>query len=275
VTDIWDVFNDKPNWQAKGWDDLKRLNKELFAIVEKFELLDKNNVKAKTELAKYLHNFELIQTSLGVVEEKTLSEKSRVEQLAVRVTEVNRLLNELQLDGVQLCAPPFAGSSIMSREHWSKLVEWYGGGWTLIYKASRDGWTSADFHSRCNGKGPTVTVVRSTSGHVFGGHLAQSWISSGNFIPCTTASLFTLINPHGIPPTKLAISSTSNAGYGHASYGPTFGSGHDLHIAANANSNATSYSNLSGYRDTTGKGQNLFTGGRSFQVAEVEVFARQ
>jgi hypothetical protein len=48
-----------------------------------------------------------------------------------------------------------------------------------------------------------MTVVKSTRGHIFGGHLAQSWNSSGNCITCTTASLFTLINPHGIPEVEV------------------------------------------------------------------------
>lgn len=274
VTDIWDVFNDKPNWQAKAWDDLKRLNHELFAIAEKFELLDKSNAKAQTELAKYLHNFELIQTSLGAVEEKTLSQISRQDQLAARVAEVNRLLDGLKLDGVQFRQPSFAGGSIVSPEHGQKLVEWYGKGWRLLYKASRDGWAGKDFHSRCDGKGATVTVVRCTGGHVFGGHLAQSWNSLGNYITCPSASLFTLANPHGIPPTRLAISSAAHAACGVADRGPTFG--HDLHIATHANASTASYFNFPhGYRDTTGRGQSLFTGNRAFQVAEVEVFAQQ
>ena len=29
----------------------------------------------------------------------------------------------------------------------------------LLYRASRDGWTGANFHSRCDNKGPTVIVV--------------------------------------------------------------------------------------------------------------------
>jgi len=262
VTDIWDVFNDKPDWQATRWEDLKRLNRELFAIVEKFELLDKSNPKAQTELAKYLHNFELIQTSLGAVEEKTLSQVSRQDQLAARVAEVNRLLDGLKLDGVAFRQPAFLDGSIVSAEHGRKLVEWYGHGWKLLYRASRDGWASQDIQSRCGGKGPTVTVVRSTGGYIFGGHLAQSWRPSQNFITYSAASLFTLSNPHGIPPTRLPIATAAR------SYNAASG----LYIATNAGQFVYSTFPHS-YQDTTGKGENLFTGSRSLQAAEVEVFA--
>ncbi len=266
VTDIWDVFNDKPDWQATRWDDLKRLNRELFAIAEKFELLDKSNAKAQTELAKYLHNFELIQTSLGAVEEKTLSQVSRQDQLAARVAEVNSLLGGLKLDGVAFGQPAFLDGSIVSPEHGRKLIEWYGQGWKLLYRASRDGWASHDLQARCGGKGPTVTVVRSNGGYIFGGHLAQSWQASQNlnFITCSAASLFTLANPYGIPPTRLPIATATRA-YGNAASG--------LSIATNAGQ--FMYSHFPhGYQDTTGKGENLFTGSRQLQAAEIEVFAQ-
>ena len=32
--------------------------------------------------------------------------------------------------------------------------------WKRCWRASVDGWASSTFHSRCNGKGPTVTIIR-------------------------------------------------------------------------------------------------------------------
>ena len=31
---------------------------------------------------------------------------------------------------------------------------------TLLYRGSRDGWNCADFHSRCDGKSPTITLFK-------------------------------------------------------------------------------------------------------------------
>ena len=28
-----------------------------------------------------------------------------------------------------------------------------------LYRASRDGWTAKDFHSKCDGKGPTLSLI--------------------------------------------------------------------------------------------------------------------
>ena len=40
---------------------------------------------------------------------------------------------------------------------------------SLLYRASRDGHNTAAYHARCDGKGPTLTALRSGNGCVFGG----------------------------------------------------------------------------------------------------------
>ena len=45
---------------------------------------------------------------------------------------------------------------------------------TLIYSASRDGSTAADFHRQCSGHGNTLTIVRSGS-YLFGGFASVAW----------------------------------------------------------------------------------------------------
>jgi hypothetical protein len=60
-------------------------------------------------------------------------------------------------------------------------------------------------------------------------------------------------------------------------YGPTFGGGHDLHIATNANTSDASYHNIGHtYALPPGAGDNTFlTGGgnNKFRVSEYEVWA--
>ena len=59
----------------------------------------------------------------------------------------------------------------------------------------------------------------------------------------------------------------------HGSYGPTFGGGHDLHIADSANTGASSYSILgSTYECPRGQKRTFFTGVEKFTVTEYEVF---
>jgi hypothetical protein len=49
----------------------------------------------------------------------------------------------------------------------------------LLYLATRDGWSGTEFHTRCDGKGATLSVVFCRSGHIFGGFASRSWSCSG------------------------------------------------------------------------------------------------
>jgi hypothetical protein len=147
--------------------------------------------------------------------------------------------------------------------------------WVLIYKATRDGFGSQDFHRLCNNQAQTVTIIQSHYGYLFGGYAHLAWNSTNSYRNDPRAFLFTLSNPNYILPTRYLIKGgyEQNALFDYAAYGPTFGSGHDLHVANNSNQNNNSYSGFgSGYTDTTGKGSLTFTGNRNFQTRDIEVY---
>ena len=81
---------------------------------------------------------------------------------------------------------PFAESIILTNvEEQSVLRSWLpeamAGGWRLLFRASRDGFAASVFHSKCDNKGPTVTVVKSR-GNIFGGFTEEPWTNqSGMF----------------------------------------------------------------------------------------------
>ena len=39
-----------------------------------------------------------------------------------------------------------------------------------IFRATRDGWNSSDFHAKCDGKGPTLTFIETSKDRVCGGY---------------------------------------------------------------------------------------------------------
>ena len=42
--------------------------------------------------------------------------------------------------------------------------------WSLLYRGTRDGFDGRDFHSRCNGKSNTLTIIKpKESSNIFGG----------------------------------------------------------------------------------------------------------
>jgi hypothetical protein len=148
----------------------------------------------------------------------------------------------------------------------------------LLYRASRDGWSSTDFHSKCDNHRHTVTVIKCTGGNVFGGYTDVPWTSSHEcdaYQPSSNAFIFALQYPSGVAPVKMPLLQYQygRAIYRYQHYGPTFGGGHDILIADNANINSNSRTNIFSYQLPAGQNpQTFFTGANHFTAAEIEVF---
>ncbi|MBX9641612.1 MAG: TLD domain-containing protein, partial [Mycobacteriaceae bacterium] len=142
----------------------------------------------------------------------------------------------------------------------------------LLYRASRDGKDSASFHRLCDHKGPTVTIIKDSSGNVFGGYTSASWNETGDYYSDPSAFLFTLHNPHNLPPTKYPKTTNNTlAIYCASNYGPTFGAGHDIYVD-NGHTSSCYVRFPHSFADSTGKGSTTFTSQTSFLPAEVEVW---
>ena len=99
----------------------------------------------------------------------------------------------------------------------------------LLYKASRDGWSHAAFHQRCDNKGATYTRAIITDGRVLGAYTSLSWSSSiSNYQNDTTAFLYD--GTTKFPSTNGVWGSGVYGTYMNSSYYPTFGGGHDFYI---------------------------------------------
>ena len=171
-------------------------------------------------------------------------------------------------------AGDFLNGTLLTTEHKKILNEFYGKpeqNWVLIYKASRDGFDSNAFHTRRDNQKPTMTIVRSNNNYLFGGYASEAWVPNvGSYMSDSRAFLFTLTNPHNIPPTKYLVNpqNTGKALQYHIGYGPIFGQS-DIAIT----SNQSGYFFFpADYLDSTGKGANTFTGTSNFTTLDIEVF---
>jgi len=169
-------------------------------------------------------------------------------------------------------------------DKWLKPVTRQSSYWNRCYQATVNGWSSSTFHSNCNGKGPSVTIIR-VGKYIFGGYISVSWTSGCSYYYDSAAFLFSLVNKPGWQPLKLDQSSgqgsyqRAHSIYSCSSSGPTFGGGHDIKIANNAASNTNSYSSLGWtYSPPTGNSygssftQSFLAGTLYFRPDEVEVF---
>ena len=109
--------------------------------------------------------------------------------------DAEELINEMKMMGIELkdeemnvikiyLVPRLLrGSTILlDTQYDSYLKNWLGSDhkWKLIYRASEHGYTGKSFHECCDDKGPTLVVIKSSGGWIFGGYTTQSWKCSSD-----------------------------------------------------------------------------------------------
>jgi hypothetical protein len=147
----------------------------------------------------------------------------------------------------------------------------------LLYRGSRDGFSAANFHTKCDGHSNTLTIVKAHgTSYIFGGFASINWDSSGQYKSDPNAFLFSLTNKDN-QSSKIKPIDTMHSIYCGSEYGPTFGGGHDFHVFDNANVKAGSYSNLghSYQHPQPSQGQSYLAGSAQFELNEIEVYKKE
>lgn len=104
-------------------------------------------------------------------------------------------------------------SSILNREQVIQLMNLCGFSleqeWSLVYRASRDGFSAADFHSRCDSCPNSLIVIKSTHDCVFGGYTEADWSGDSGYKSDDSTFLFSLINREKQPLVMKCIRETN------------------------------------------------------------------
>ena len=68
-------------------------------------------------------------------------------------------------------------SAIIKNSDYDRYLQRWAGDykWRLIYSASKHEYTASSFHQYCDNKGPTLVVIKSSKGSIFGGFTTQQW----------------------------------------------------------------------------------------------------
>ena len=147
----------------------------------------------------------------------------------------------------------------------------------LIYRGTRDGMTSNDFHNKCDNKGKTICLFLNDKDNIFGGYSSIPWTNNGGNKTANDCFLFTLTNIYNTEPTKFPYVKGRSV-YHSSSHGPIFGSGSDLYFYDNfTNDKYTQINFPYSYQDIIGKGKSIFTGDLNnnnvyFKLKEIEIF---
>ena len=110
----------------------------------------------------------------------------------------------------------------------------------LLFRASDHEYSAAKFHEYCDNKGPTITIIQSNWGNIFGGYTSKSWKSDNSMIRDENAFLFLIKSDDISLESKCPLLLELQEFYvqwaieGHSADGPVFGA-HDIRIVDKCN----------------------------------------
>jgi len=173
----------------------------------------------------------------------------------------------------------FAGSKLLTASNQARLFAWGvpNGDWKLCYRKTSHGATAQAYHSRCDGKGGLVTIVKMSTGKTIGGYHGKSMKSQNGYIPDGTNSfLFSLTNNFKHAASQAVWRNYPYGAYARADYGPTYGGGHDFNVKNDINSGycniGYSYNCRTGSRTQTSCRNDFCGSYRTWKVLELEVY---
>ena len=233
--------------EYRGDEKYDKLSEIVKSLINEVKELKDENLKMKEQLN------ELIKFKSDIEEEKR--------QKKIEEEEKEKYHN-------------LKNSSILSDRNKVKMIsDWIMPNkkiiYNQIYKATRDGGTGKDFHSRCDNKGPTLTLIESKNNNIFGGYISISWESPTSWTykgGDDNAFIFSINNTKKYP-----IQDKSKVIYNSPNHGPDFGS-NDIYLVQ---TNFLNNSDNKCYSFSYKASPNEIAGGELFEVKELEVYTVQ
>ena len=152
------------------------LDYEVFCIDYEDKYTINNLCKHPDIIMEYIETNDISKESLQQVEDDT--------NLLNDLNAIHCEDSNIRLKISQLCLKNpsefLPNTKIVNEQYDDKLREWCGDyKWKLIYRASEHGYSAKTFHEYCDDKGPTLVVLKSSGGWIFGGYTTQSWSGRG------------------------------------------------------------------------------------------------
>ena len=201
---------------------------------------------------------------------------------------LKQLYNEANYFGITSLVKELGGIPIdsvfdLQPQETKALTEWCEAeSFTLLHRASRDGFESKSFHDHCDNIKGTLTIIKTVTGYIFGGYTEVGWKSDEQ--PTIRRGsghefLYSLRNPQSTDPIQFPVRyfNRYNSVLHCNRYGPSFGTDGkercEMKIAEDPNT--TIGSHVLGFPamyDGKGYDNKIFCGSDRFQVEDYEVF---
>ena len=157
-------------------NNFSALDYEVFCIDYEDKYTINNLCKYPDIIMEYIETNDISKESLQQVEDDV--------ELLTDLDAIHCKNSNIRLKISQLCLKNpsefLPNTKIVNEQYDDKLREWCGDyKWKLLYRASEHEYSARSFHEYCDDKGPTLVVLKSSGGWIFGGYTTQSWSGRG------------------------------------------------------------------------------------------------
>ncbi|CAG8806931.1 14398_t:CDS:2, partial [Gigaspora rosea] len=132
----------------------------------------------------------ILKSTIIFEDELSISDSSKISPIKPTTFSAQYLINKEQFKLISKWIHEISKRSIISKLLFpNATVPPYE--FKLLLRGSRDGFTPADFHKMCDGKGATLTVLRvKHENEILGGYNPHSWDSPISSKYCNTSKSF-------------------------------------------------------------------------------------
>ena len=245
--------------------------------IREISFILKEQKKSQSEIINdLLKSSKFLKKKNSELEMKIKSLEEENEKIKSELKEIKTLINELKnekekISNVEVNPIINSKSKLINNLLFKQLNKWINPlkslNFELIFTASINGDRAENFHQNCDGKGPTVTIIKAKNGNIFGAYLTVPFSSDHQSHSDETAFLFSLTNMKKFP-----IKNKKYAVCHYSNWGPYIGyqESCDLAIKEGCLKNKSSYCVPTSYEfnrvDLIGKNDKFF------EVEDYEVY---
>jgi hypothetical protein len=204
------------------------LKKQIDGQIESINLFDNKIIEKEREINSFKRLILDKNVELKIIQEKMLQKEDIIYTMKNRMKIKDNIIDNLNKE-------KYKGSDIVDHNFMSlisSILKDDKSEWRMIYKGTKNGFRSKDFHDKCDGHSNTITII-SANNHTFGGFTSASWHSKDAWSYDPNAFLFSLDTKSG-KFTKYNQDGEGSLGNksicGGPIYGPCFGGGNDVKL---------------------------------------------
>ena len=184
-----------------------QINDEEF-IIE----LSKKEKDIKQEIESFIPLMLELKTKIEKLENENNLLKQKNENLEKRIAILENKFENSPNQSAKKINSKILKSNIINEEEKKIILNWIPSkliSIELLFYTDRDGDSIDSFKNKCEGKSPTLVIIQTTTGIIFGGYASKAWIE-GRSITDYNSFIFSLE-----PPKKYNVISPENALFGY------------------------------------------------------------